>query len=85
MAPMICGVIPSEKHTLKVEFTNGERRVFDASPYLSRGVFVRLQDPYLFSAVKVVEGCLEWPGGLDLSNDTVYLRSVAPHPAASAH
>ncbi|MEI8268011.1 MAG: DUF2442 domain-containing protein [Betaproteobacteria bacterium] len=35
-------------HKLNILFNNGERRVFDVSPYLSKGLFSRLRDPELF-------------------------------------
>jgi hypothetical protein len=37
--------------------------------------FIRLQNHALFQAARVVAGSVEWPGGLDLSYDTLYLES----------
>ncbi len=41
-----------------------------------------MQNDELFQAARVVAGSVEWPGGLDLSYDTLYLESqpveVAP-------
>jgi hypothetical protein len=62
-------------YRLEIVFDNGERRVFDAKPYMQRGVFVRLQNPGVFRAARVVAGSVEWPGELDLSYDTLYLES----------
>ena len=45
------------------------------TPYLQRGVFVKLQNRSLFQAARVVAGSVEWPGELDLSYDTLYLES----------
>jgi hypothetical protein len=36
---------------------------------------VRLQNRATFQAARVVAGSVEWPGGLDLSYDTLYLES----------
>jgi hypothetical protein len=58
-----------------LEFENKGWRIFDVKPYLSRGIFVRLQNQALFQAARVVAGSVEWPGGLDLSYDTLYLES----------
>jgi hypothetical protein len=66
-----------------VAFDNGERRIFDVKPYLQRGVFVRLQNRAAFEAARVVAGSVEWPGGVDLSYDTLYLES-RPATAAAA-
>ncbi len=76
MNPYIKSVQPLDDYRLDVLFENGERRVFDAKPYLYRGVFIRLQDRALFAAARVVAGSAEWPGGVDLSYDTVYLEST---------
>jgi hypothetical protein len=75
MNPYVKSVRALEDHQLELEFENEERRVFDVRPYLSRGIFVRLQNPTLFQAARVVSGSVEWPGGLDLSYDTLYLES----------
>ncbi len=75
MNPYIKSVRALDDHQLELEFENEERRIFDVRPYLSRGIFVRLQNPSLFQAAWVVAGSVEWPGGLDLSYDTLYLES----------
>lgn len=75
MNPYVKLVRPLDDYELEVVFENGERRIFDAKPYLQRGVFVRLQDRAIFQAARVVAGSVEWPGGLDLSYDTLYLES----------
>lgn len=76
MNPKIFSARPLPDHCLLLEFANGERRVFDVTPYLSKGVFQKLRDPASFSAVRVVGGSVEWPGSIDLSYDTVYLGSA---------
>ncbi len=81
MNPYVKDVRPLSDYHLELTFENGERRLFDGKPYLQRGVFVRLQDHTAFRAARVVAGSVEWPGGLDLSYDTLYLESrpiVAP-------
>jgi hypothetical protein len=75
MNPYVKSVRPLDDYLLEVAFENGERRIFDAKPYLYRGVFVRLQNRALFQAARVVAGSVEWPGELDLSYDTLYLES----------
>lgn len=76
MNPHVSTVKPLPDFRLLLTFDNREQRVFDLQPYLSRGVFVRLQDPSLFQAAKVVAGSVEWPGEIDLSYDTLYLQSL---------
>jgi len=75
MNPYVKSVQPLDDYRLDVSFENGEHRIFDVQPYLYRGVFVRLQNRALFQAARVVAGSVEWPGGLDLSYDTLYLES----------
>ena len=75
MNPYVKDVRPLADYRLELVFENGERRVFDLEPYLQRGVFVRLQNRATFEAARVVAGSVEWPGGVDLSYDTLYLES----------
>lgn len=63
-----------ETWTILATFATGERRRYDVSPLLTRGVFRRLQDRAAFVAVSVDEmGGVVWESGPDLSRDTVYL------------
>jgi len=73
--PYVQSVKATDHHHLELLFENGERRVFDLSPYLNRGVFSRLKNRALFRAARVVAGSVEWPGEVDLSYDTLYLES----------
>ena len=74
MSPFVRHVHPGADFALDVEFETGERRLIDLTPYLHRGVFVRLQDSSVFRSARVVAGSVEWPGGIDLSYDTLYLE-----------
>ena len=75
MSPFVRHVHPVDGSTLDIEFETGERRVFDMTPYLRRGVFTRLRDRSVFMSARVVAGSVEWPGGIDLSYDTLYVES----------
>jgi hypothetical protein len=77
MNPHVTAARALDDYELEVSFDNGESRRFDVKPYLDRGIFVRLRDLALFHAVRVVAGSVEWPGGLDLSYDTLYLGGQA--------
>jgi Protein of unknown function (DUF2442) len=76
MNPKVRSVQPLPPYRLLLEFSNGEQRIFDVEPYLSRGVFVALRNPNTFAAARVIAGSVEWPGAIDLSYDTLYLGSV---------
>ena len=43
MIPEIAAVRVQAEYRLLLEYENGESRLFDATPYLDRGVFTRLQ------------------------------------------
>lgn len=73
MNPYVKCVRALDDYELELVFENGEARKFDVKPYLGRGIFVRLRDRGLFQQPHVVAGSVEWPGGLDLSYDTLYL------------
>jgi hypothetical protein len=49
--------------------------MFDARPYLSRGVFTRLQDLAIFKQAFVALDTVCWPGNLDIAPETLYDRS----------
>jgi hypothetical protein len=87
MNPYVEAVRPLDDYRLEVLFDNGEQRIFEVKPYLQRGVFVRLQNLAVFRAMRVVAGSVEWPGGLDLSYDALYVESqpIASRTAGQSH
>lgn len=76
MNPRVKNVIPNSDFTLKIEFTNGEIKVFDFKPFLNIGIFKELSDYHKFQNVKPVLGSIQWSGGQDLCPDTLYLESI---------
>jgi len=72
----VTGVVVREDFHLEVSFNNGEIRLFDARPYLSKGAFTRLQNPALFMQAYVAFDTVCWPGELDIAPETLYDRSV---------
>ena len=61
-------------YRLNILFNNGKRKVFDVSPYLSKGLFSRLQDPELFKQAFVAYDTVCWPGNLDIAPETLFDR-----------
>ena len=84
MNPHVTLATPQAEHRLLLEFDNGETRLFDLTPWLDKGVFRALRDSPEFAQVRVVDGSVEWPGEIDLSYDTLYLRSVVVKRATAA-
>ena len=74
MNPYVKHVHSLGDYRLELVFENGECRIFDAKPYLHRGIFTRLQNRAVFQSARVVAGSVEWAGELDLSYDTLYLE-----------
>ena len=70
MNPYVLSASLRAGRQLLLGISNGESRTFDPTPYLE------LRDEAEFALVPVVDGSLEWPGEIDLSYDTLYLRSV---------
>ena len=68
-------VRPLDNFHLELKFSTGETGIFDARPYLAKGIFVRLRDMTLFKQAYVAFDTVCWPGGLDISPETLYDRS----------
>lgn len=76
MNPRVTSVKPNPDHTITIEFTNGEIRLFDVKPYLDKGIFRELRDLGYFNSVKPVLGSVQWQGGQDFCPDTLYQISI---------
>ncbi len=70
-------VQPRDNFLLELWFNTGEHRLFDMSPYLDRGVFVKLKDPEKFKQAYVAFDTVCWPDNLDIAPETLYDRSIS--------
>ena len=77
-------VVPRDDFTLELWFTTGDHRLFDARPYLNKGVFVQLQNIRRFKQAYVALDTVCWPGEIDIAPETLYDRSV-PIKEVSEH
>jgi hypothetical protein len=59
-----------------LEFSNGEKRVFDVKPYLNKGIFIKLQNDEEFNSAHVENGTVVWNGWQDFCPDTLYSESI---------
>ncbi len=75
MNPRVITVEATNNHFLKLSFDNDEVKLFDASPFLGKGIFKELQDYNYFKQATVAFGSVEWPHEQDFSYDTLYLLS----------
>ncbi len=60
-----------EPYKLCATLSNGVEGVFDVSPYLQKGIFVRLQNFEYFQRVRINFCGICWPDGQDFSADTI--------------
>ena len=81
MNPRVKSVRAMQDYKLQLTFTNGEKRIFDARPYLSKGVFQELMNETLFKTVRVSLGSIQWRNGQDLCPDCLYLESKPLQPS----
>jgi hypothetical protein len=77
LSPRVKAVTPIPEYKLNLTFTNGEKRIFDATPLLGMKSFKPLKNIQFFNAVKVACGTIEWPNGIDYCPDTLYVESVS--------
>ena len=77
LAPDAVSVSILPEYHLQVCFSNGETRIFDATPLLSRKCYAALRSIDLFKMAMVEYGCVTWPGNLDIDPDWLYEDSVA--------
>jgi len=68
-------VYPNGDYTLTLVFDNGEKGIFDMSPYLEKGIFLQLKNRRVFNSVRPFLGSIQWINGADLCPDMLYLDS----------
>ena len=72
---------PLQGFNLWVRFEDGASGDLDISDLAGRGVFRAWEDRRLFESVRISEsGAVEWPGGVDLGPDALYLRLTGKQP-----
>ena len=61
-------------YQLELVYETGERKLFDAAPYIRGSWFGELRDPSYFSAVRLIDGGegIEWPNGQDIAPHELY-------------
>jgi len=69
---------------LELMFDTGEERLFDMTPFLEKGIFTQLKDENLFKQAHILWDTVCWPNELDISPDTLYLRSEPINPINNA-
>jgi hypothetical protein len=70
-------VKPLPDYRIYVELENGQRGIFDLTPYLDRGIFSELKNPAYFRQVDIVYGAVTWPHEQDIAPETL-LAEMTP-------
>lgn len=73
----VIAVTPKENYKLELKFNTGEMRLFDATPYLEKGIFKKLKDETLFKQAYVAFNTVCWPGQIDIAPATLYDKSYS--------
>ena len=74
LLPRLSTVEACPDYQLLLTFKNGERRRFDASTLFSLPAYLSVKQ--VFSAAHVEFGTVVWPGDIDVSPETLYLKST---------
>jgi hypothetical protein len=75
MTPTVQNAMARPDYQVELLFDNGEKRLFDMTPYLDCGVFAELKDRKLFETVHVSFDAVEWANGADLCPEVLYEKS----------
>ena len=69
-------VKPQNEYKLLLTFENGEKKIFDMTPYLELGIFRELKDIHLFNTVRVSFDTIEWANEADIDPEVLYEQGV---------
>jgi hypothetical protein len=72
----IIAVEPLPEYSLLLTFEDGQKRIFNVTPYLEKSTFKALNDIYVFQSVRVKFDSIEWNNGADLDPEMLYAESV---------
>ncbi|MBQ6090673.1 MAG: DUF2442 domain-containing protein [Lachnospiraceae bacterium] len=74
LLPRVSSVEVRRDYFLMLSFRNGEKRLFDASELMKLPVYKQAAEH--FSLARVEYGTVVWPGDVDISPETLYLKSI---------
>jgi hypothetical protein len=72
----IIAVEPLPEYSLLLTFEDGQKRIFNVTPYLEKSAFKALKDISVFQSVRVKFDSIEWTNGADLDPEMLYAESV---------
>ena len=68
-------VKPLADYKLQLLFDDGARRVFDVTPWLTKGAFRELRNDDLFRTARISFDTVDWANGCDLCPEVLYAES----------
>ena len=74
--PKALSVQPLANYHIEVVFSNGEKGIFDLTPYIHGDWFGELADERMFRTVHVEGLSVAWEDGQDIAPDCLYANSV---------
>ena len=75
LLPRVKSVEALSDYILLLTFQNGEKKEYDVKPLLQYPMYKNLEK--VFPAATVQFGTVVWPGDMDISPDTLYLKGKA--------
>lgn len=76
--PIWCveAVEPHEDYSMLLTFENGEKRIYDARPLLSKPICAALKNVHFFMMAKALYGTVVWSDDIDIAPEHLYECSV---------
>ena len=74
MMPEVIAFEILPEYRIKVTLADGRQGVFDAKPYLDRGIFKELKDYNYFRRARIECGTITWPNEQDFSPETIAIK-----------
>ena len=72
----VIAVEPRRDYSMLLTFTDGEKRLYNARPLLSKKVCERLQDVNFFMKARAMYGTVVWNDEIDIAPEHLYESSV---------
>lgn len=76
LRPTAKNAVALPDYKLRIQFDNGEIKIFDVKPYIKGNWYSELADPSYFKSVTTNGYSVEWANGQDLCPDELYFNSV---------
>ena len=78
LQPRLIKIEPTSEYKLKLNYENGEQKIFDVSPYISGEWYGQLADKKYFQTVHIISGGtgIEWANGQDIAPHELYELST---------